>query len=247
MKLENKVAIITGASSGIGEATAKLLAAEGSTVVLTARRVDKLKSLEAEINKSGGKALAIAADVTKLKDLEKVAKETLDAFGQIDILVNNAGLMPLSFVKNLHVAEWDQMIDVNIKGVMYGVAAVLPTMMEQKSGHIINISSLAGRKIVPSAAVYCATKFAVTAFSEGLRAELTPEQNIRVSVIEPGAVATELTTTITDGDVLKNILPFFTDIKPLQAVDIAEAILYAVTRPKHVNVNEILILPTAQS
>lgn len=247
MKLENKVAIITGASSGIGESTAKLLASEGAVVVLTARRIERLKSLEKEITANGGKALVVAADVTKLEDLEKVVKETLDAFGQIDILINNAGLMPLSFVKNLHVEEWERMVDVNIKGVLYGVAAVLPAMLKQKGGHIINISSLAGRKVMPSGAVYCATKFAVVAFSEGLRAELTPEQNIRVTIIEPGAVATELTTTITDDEVKEKVLPFITGIEPLQSIDIAEAILYAVTRPKHVNVNEILVLPAAQA
>lgn len=247
MKLQDQVVIITGASSGIGEATAEKLAAHGAKVVLTARREDRLKELKEKIERNGGHALVVAADVTKKEDWNKVIQQTQEAFGDVDVLVNNAGLMPLSYAKKLKTDEWEKMVDVNIKGVLNGVAAVLPKMMEHKKGHIVNISSVAGRKLFPGGSVYCATKFAVRAFSEGLRNELAPEFNIRITAIEPGAVATELTDTITDEDIMENVMkPMLEQIEPLQSEDIAESILYALQQPKHVNVQEVLVMPTKQ-
>lgn len=246
-KLDGKIAIITGASSGIGEATARLLAEEGATVVLAARREERLQDLQQEVEANGGKALVVTTDVTDRKAVQLLADQTLSEFGTIDILVNNAGLMPLSLVKNLHEAEWDRMIDVNIKGVLNGVGAVLPTMLENESGHIVNVSSVAGRRVFPGGAVYCATKFAVTAFSEGLRKELAPKFNIRVTCIEPGAVDTELTDTITDKDILDGFEKRASKLTPLESEDIAKAILYAVTSPQRVNVNEVLVMPTNQA
>lgn len=245
MSLQGKVAIVTGASSGIGEATALMLGQEGAKVVLAARRLERLNELKKKIEDKGGQALPIATDVTHRTAVNHLAEQTKKEFGRVDILVNNAGLMPLSLMKNLHVDEWEQMVDVNIKGVLFAVGAVLPIMREQKSGHIINISSVAGRKVFQGGAVYCATKFAVTALSEGLRMELSPSDNIRVTSIEPGAVATELTNTITDEEVKEN-MKWLEKMTTLESEDIAEAIRYALTQPGRVNVNEILVLPTEQ-
>lgn len=246
MELQNKVVIITGASSGIGEATAEKLAAHGAKVVLTARREDRLTQLKQKIEDAGGQALVVVADVTNKEDWQQVVQRTQETFGDIDVLINNAGLMPLSFAKNLKTDEWEKMVDVNIKGVLNGVAAVLPKMMDNRQGHIINISSVAGRKVFPGGSVYCATKFAVRAFSEGLRNELAPEYNIRITAIEPGAVATELTNTITDEDLMEKVVKPMLDIEPLQSEDIAESILYALQQPAHVNVQELLVMPTEQ-
>ncbi|MDT0647708.1 SDR family oxidoreductase [Zunongwangia sp. F260] len=247
MNLEGKTLIITGASSGIGEATAKKLAQEGANVVLSARREERLKSLKDEIEKNGGKALVISGDVTSKEDFKKIVSATLEEFGSIFGIINNAGLMPLSYIKNLHTEEWDKMIDVNIKGVTNGVAAVLPTLMEQKSGHIINISSSAGRKYYPGGAVYCATKAAVKMFTEGLRAELAPHFGINVTSIDPGFVSTELTDTITDDEIKKDMEPMFKELTPLQAQDIADAIYYSLTQPKRTNINDVYIMPTDQA
>ncbi|HMB92567.1 MAG TPA: SDR family oxidoreductase [Rhodothermales bacterium] len=244
--LDNQVAIVTGASSGIGEATARLLAAEGAAVVLAARREGRLHDLKDEIEGSGGQALVVPTDVTDRRAVEALAEQTIDTFGRIDILINNAGLMPLSFIAKLHVDEWEKMVDVNVKGVMYGVAAVLPTMLEQESGHIVNVSSVAGRRLFPGGAVYCATKFAVTAFSEGLRQELSSRHNIRVTCIEPGAVKTELPDTITDKDILEGFSKRLEDMTRLESEDIAESIRYAVSSPGRVNVAEVLVMPTQQ-
>ena len=245
MSLENKNIIVTGASSGIGEATAKKLAAAGANVVITARRTERLNELKEAIEKDGGKALAITGDVTSKEDWKSIVEQTHNNFGKVDVLVNNAGLMPLSFVENLKTDEWDKMVDVNIKGVLNGVASVVPDMKETKAGHIINISSVAGRKIMPAGAVYCATKYAVRALSEGIRLEMGPKYNTKVTSIEPGFVATELTNTITDDDV-KDMMSQFEDLTPLQASDIADSIYYALTQPQHSSVNEILIRPTNQ-
>ena len=243
--IKDKVAIVTGASSGIGRATALALSKAGAKVAIGARRTDKLSELENEITKNGGEAFSQKLDVTKKSDCDLFVKAVMDKWGGVDILVNNAGLMPLSFVKNLKVDEWDQMIDVNIKGVLYCTAAVILHMHEKKSGHIINISSVAGRVVFPSGSVYCATKHAVTAFSEGLREEFSTRSNIRVTCIEPGVVATELTNTITD-ESLKSFVENSKKIDSLKPQDIANAIIYAVDAPNHVNVNEILIRPTTQ-
>ena len=243
--IKDKVVIITGASSGIGYATALSLAKEGAKLVVGARRTDRLESLVKAIEENNGEILAQKLDVTKKSDCDDLVNTAIKKWGKVDVLVNNAGLMPLSFVKNLKVDEWDQMIDVNIKGVLYCTAAVLPHMRETKSGHIINISSVAGRIVFPAGSVYCATKHAVTAFSEGLRQELSPRNNIRVTTIEPGVVATELTNTITD-ESLEKFVESSKKMESLKAEDIASAIIFAIDAPNHVSVNEILVRPTTQ-
>lgn len=243
--IENKVAIITGASSGIGFATALALSKAGAKVAVGARRTDMLSVLEKKIKENGGEVYSQKLDVTKKNECNSFVDNVLKKWGTVDILVNNAGLMPLSFFKNLKIDEWDQMIDVNIKGVLYCTGAVVTHMLEKKSGHIINISSVAGRIVFPAGSVYCATKHAITAFSEGLRQELSVRKNIRVTCIEPGVVATELTNTITD-ESLQGFVENAKKMESLQAEDIANAIVYAVESPNHVNVNEILIRPTTQ-
>lgn len=243
--LQNKVAVITGASSGIGYATALALSKAGAKIAIGARRTDKLTELEDAIKKNGGEVFAQKLDVTKNDQCKSFIENVLKKWGTVDILVNNAGLMPLSFIKKLKINEWDQMVDVNIKGVMYCTAAVVPHMLERKSGHIVNISSVAGRVIFPAGSVYCGTKHFVTAFSEGLRQELSIRSNIRITCIEPGVVATELTNTITD-ESLQAFVENTKKMQALQANDIASAIVYAVESPAHVNVNEILIRPTTQ-
>ncbi len=244
--LRDKVAIITGASSGIGEATARRLAESGARVVLAARRVERLEALAADIEHHQGTALVAPTDVTDERSVQRLARRALDEFGRIDILVNNAGIMPLSPISKLKVEEWDRMIDVNIKGVLYCIAATLPTMLEQGSGHIINVSSVAGRRPFPSGAVYSATKFAVRAISQGLRLELSPINGIRVTDIEPGVVATELTHHITDNETANHFQEMWAEKTPLESIDIAETILFVLSRPDHVNVNEILVRPTDQ-
>ena len=243
--IKNKVAIITGASSGIGFATALALSKAGAKVAIGARRTDMLSKLEKKIKENGGEVYSQKLDVTKKNECTSFVDNVLKKWGTVDILVNNAGLMPLSFFKNLKIDEWDQMIDVNIKGVLYCTGAVITHMLENKSGHIINISSVAGRIVFPAGSVYCATKHAITAFSEGLRQELSVRKNIRVTCIEPGVVATELTNTITD-ESLQGFVENAKKMESLQAEDIANAIVYAVESPNHVNVNEILIRPTTQ-
>jgi NADP-dependent 3-hydroxy acid dehydrogenase YdfG len=243
--IKDKVAIITGASSGIGYATALALSKAGAKVAIGARRVDRLEELAKKISADGGEVFYQKLDVTQRSECENFAKAVLEKWGSIDILVNNAGLMPLSLFKNLKVDEWDRMIDVNIKGVLYCTGSVILHMKEKKSGHIVNISSVAGRTVFPTGTVYCATKHAITAFSEGLRQEFSARSNIRVTSIEPGVVATELTDTITD-ESLQGFIENAKKMETLQAKDIANAILYAVESPSHVNVNEVLIRPTTQ-
>ena len=243
--IKDKVAIITGASSGIGFATALALSNAGAKVAIGARRTEKLADLESKIKENNGEVYSQKLDVTKKDECKSFVDNVLEKWGSVDILVNNAGLMPLSFVKSLKIDEWDQMIDVNIKGVLYCTAAVVSHMLEKQSGHIVNISSVAGRIVFPSGSVYCATKHAITAFSEGLREELSVRKNIRVTCIEPGVVSTELTNTITD-ESLQEFVENAKKMQSLQAEDIANAILYAVESPSHVNVNEILIRPTTQ-
>lgn len=240
-----KTAIITGASSGIGQATAKELAAKGYHVMLAARREERLVELKKEIEDAGGSAQYKVTDVTSADEMKSLAEAALEKTGSIDVLVNNAGLMPLSFMNKLKIDEWDQMVDVNIKGVLYGIAAVLPIMEKQKSGHILNVSSVAGHQVFKGSAVYSGTKYAVRAISEGLRQEIDPANEIRVTIVSPGAVETELTNTITDEDVL-NSFKEGGKMTMLQAQDIANAISYAVEQPSYVDVNEILIRPRQQ-
>lgn len=240
--VENKVVIITGASSGIGEATAKLLAKQGARLVLAARREDRLQTLQKEIEELGGKAVYQVTDVTDSAQVEELAKLAQDTFGSVDVLVNNAGLMPLSKLNKNKQDEWNTMVDVNIKGVLYGIGAVLPYMRKQQRGHIINISSIAGHDVMPSSAVYSGTKFAVRAITEGLRKEESVENNIRATIISPGAVDTELKDHITDEEIKQGI----GNLKAMDADAIARAIAYAVNEPDDVAVNEILIRPTAQ-
>ncbi|AIY05508.1 short-chain dehydrogenase/reductase SDR [Planococcus sp. PAMC 21323] len=240
-----KTAIITGASSGIGQATAKELAARGYHVMLAARREERLVELKKEIETAGGSAEYKVTDVTSREDMNSLVEAGLKKTGTIDVLVNNAGLMPLSMMNKLKVDEWDRMVDVNIKGVLYGIAAALPVMERQKHGHILNVSSVAGHGVTKGSAVYSGTKFAVRAISEGLRQEINPSHEIRVTIVSPGAVETELASTITDED----ILTAFSEgpqMKMLKAQDIANAIAYAVEQPTHVDVNEILIRPRQQ-
>lgn len=243
--INGKVALVTGASSGIGRATALALSRAGAKVAAGARRTDRLESLKQEIEKAGGEAMIHKVDVTRKAECDAFAEAALAKWGAIDILVNNAGLMPLSFFKKLKVEEWDQMIDVNLKGVIYCTAAVIPHMHAKKSGHIVNMSSIAGRVVFPAGAVYCATKHAVTAFSEGLRQEFSQRSNIRVTCIEPGVVDTELNNTITDESLAK-FVESTKQMAALKAEDIANAIMFAVESPPHMNVNEIMLRPTVQ-
>lgn len=243
--MKNNVIIITGASSGIGKATAKLLAKKGAKVVLTARSTDKLESLKKEIEDNQGKAFVVSADVTDKKAFETVVSKTIEKYGTVNALINNAGLMPLSFVEKLKTDEWNTMVDVNIKGVLNGVAAVLPTLIKNKGGNIINISSMAANRYFPGGAVYCATKSAVKMFSEGLRQELAPKYGINVTSIEPGAVATSLTDTITDEDI-KEKMSDMQNMTTLEAEDIANAIYYALSQPDRVNINDVYIVPSEQ-
>jgi len=244
--LTGAAAIITGASSGIGEATAHRLAQEGAAVALAARREERLESLRDDIEASGGTAIVCPTDVTDRAQVQTLADATLDAFGRIDVLVNNAGIMPLSLMENLHEDEWEQMVDVNVKGVLHAVGAVLPAMLEQARGHIVNISSVAGRRTFPGSAVYSGTKFFVRALSERMRSELAPSHNIRVTSIEPGAVDTELPHTITDEDILSGMEDAQDEMQMMESEDIADTIHYALTAPEHVDVEELLVMPTEQ-
>jgi NADP-dependent 3-hydroxy acid dehydrogenase YdfG len=243
--IRNKVVIVTGASSGIGYATALELCKAGAKVAAGARRGEKLQTLKNEVQKYGGEILVKKLDVTKKEDCDSFINLVTKTWNHIDILINNAGIMPLSFFKNLKVSEWEQMIDVNLKGVLYCTAAVIPYMITKKSGHIVNISSVAGRIVFPAGSVYCATKHAVTAFSEGLRQELSQRYNIKVTCIEPGVVSTELPNTITDKS-LESFVASVKEIESLKAEDIANAIIYSIDSPQYLNINEILLRPLSQ-
>ena len=241
-EIKNKVVIITGASSGLGEATARRLAKQGAKLMLAARREDRLEKLVAEITKDGGTAKYQIADVTDRSQVEALAKATQQAYDRIDVLINNAGLMPLSPLAANKVDEWEQMVDVNIKGVLYGVSAVMPIMLQQESGHIVNVSSVAGHKVFAGGTVYCATKFAVKAISEGIRME--SDGKIRSTNISPGAVATELTSTISHDETAQMAEQLY-DIA-IDADAIARAITYAIEQPGDVDINEMIIRPTKQ-
>ena len=242
--IKEKVVVITGASSGLGEATARLLSAKGASVVLGARREQRLQSLADEVTTKGGNATAIVTDVTKREQVRKLVDTGVQTYGRIDVIINNAGWMPQSLLEQLKIDEWDRMIDVNIKGVLYGIAAALPHMQKQKAGHIINVSSVAGHKVGPGSSVYAATKHAVRALSEGLRQEVKP-YNIRTTVVSPGAVATELPNTITDAAVGARIKNFYADTA-IPADSFARCVAFAMSQPEDVDINEILFRPTRQ-
>jgi NADP-dependent 3-hydroxy acid dehydrogenase YdfG len=242
--IEGKVVVITGASSGLGEATARHLSAKGAIVVLGARRVDRLQSLANELTASGGKALTLTTDVTHCDQVKRLVDAAVQTYGCIDVIINNAGLMPHSPLDRLKIDDWDRMIDVNIKGVLYGIAAALPYMKQQRAGHIINVSSVAGHKVRAGGAVYAATKHAVRALSEGLRQEVKP-YNIRTTVISPGAIATELPNSVTEPDVAENIHKFYEEFA-IPADSFARAVVFAMSKPEDVDVNEILFRPTRQ-
>ncbi|QHE52427.1 SDR family oxidoreductase [Pontibacillus sp. HMF3514] len=240
--LQGKTAIITGASSGIGQSIAEHLAQEGANVVLAARRKERLEELAESIQKDHSvETKVVETDVTNQKDMENLVKVTKESFSSVDILVNNAGVMLLSFLKNDKVEEWEKMVDVNLKGVLFGIHSVLPTMLEQDTGHVINVSSVAGHEVFPTSSVYSATKYAVRALSMGMEKELS-KTGVRVTNISPGAVSTELPEHITDEEVIS----MFEDRKgrvTLEADDIARSVVYAVTQPEYVNVNEVMVRP----
>lgn len=242
--ITGKTIVITGASSGMGAAAARHLAEKGATVVLGARRVDRIEALVAEIRQAGGKAIAVATDVTKRDNLERLIDAAIETYGGVDVLINNAGVMPLSPLDRVKVDEWDQMIDVNLKGVLYGVAAALPHMIARRSGHIINVASVAGHKLFGGSAVYSATKFAVRAFSEGLRQEMAPH-NIRTTIISPGAVKTELLDHISEKDVQQANQDYVGEVG-VPAETLARMVAFAINEPEDVGINEILFRPTAQ-
>ncbi|NWA28619.1 SDR family oxidoreductase [Pseudomonas gingeri] len=239
--IDGKVVVITGASSGLGEATARLLAQHGAKVVLGARRLDRLQALARELGLN--EDAVVATDVTSREEVQNLIDRAVKLHGRVDVMLNNAGLMPNSLLERLDVDAWDKMIDVNIKGVLYGIAAVLPVMKSQQSGHIINVSSVAGHKVGPGSTVYAATKHAVRAISEGLRQEVKP-YNIRSTIVSPGAVATELTHTVTDPVVSARLTQLYAKAIPAEAF--ARVVLFAMSQPDDVDINEVLFRPTCQ-
>lgn len=241
--MKGKVVLITGASSGIGEAIARHLASKGAKIVAGARRTDRLENLTQYIRSNGGEAIYRAADVTKLEDVKQLVQLALDTYGTLDVIVNNAGVMPLSFLNQYKIGEWHRMVDVNIKGVLHGIAAALPVFEKNQSGQFINISSVGDRWVGPTSVVYSATKFAVRALSDGLRQEVGP--NIRVTLIAPGATVSELAESISDPALKKMAIEQFrTDL--LSADAIARAAAFAIDQPADVDVNELVVRPTAQ-
>lgn len=247
MDIKGKVALVTGASSGIGAATAKKLAQAGVKVGLAARRIDRLQALVDEIRERGGEALAIEMDVTDPRSVQRGVAALDDRYGTIDIVFANAGLMPASDIASLQVDEWHRMVDVNIKGVLNTVAAVLPIMCKKKSGHIVTTSSIAGRKTVQGLGVYCATKHAVAAFSDTLRMEVGAKYNIRVTCLQPGAVESELFEHVSDEGYRQQMEGLKDQMTFLKSEDIGDAVVYALQAPNHVNLAELFIMPTSQA
>ena len=241
--IAGKVVVITGASSGIGEATARELARRGAKVVLGARRTDRLDALVAELRRDGHAATSVKTDVTKLEDVQRLFKQALDEFGRLDVWINNAGIMPLSTLDQLKIDEWNQMIDVNIRGVLHGIAAALPHFKQVKSGQFVNVSSLGGRISIATGAVYCGTKFAVHAISEALRQEVGGD--IRVTIVAPGVVESDLAETITDAST-KQFIDKFREVS-IKPDAIARAIGFAIAQPADVDVSELIVRPTASS
>lgn len=244
--LSDSVALVTGASSGIGNATAKALAAEGASVALAARREDELEELADHIETEGGDALVVPTDVTDETQVEEMIETTHEEFGRLDILVNNAGVMLLERVEDASSENFRQMVEVNLLGLMNATHAALPIMQEQGEGHIVNLSSVAGRKAMAGGSAYNATKFGVNGFTEALRQEVTGESMIRTTLIEPGYVDTELQEHIPDDEMQDQTKEMLESLDALTGEDIARSITYAVTQPPHVDVNEILIRPTQQ-
>lgn len=242
--LAGKVVIITGASSGLGEATARYLAERGATVVLGARRSERLQALVAEIRQGGGQASARATDVTDAAEVQALVDGAVEQYGRVDVIINNAGVMAHSPLERRKIDDWNRTIDVNIKGVLYGIAAALPHMQRQKFGHFINVSSVAGHRVGPGSAVYAATKTAVRVISEGLRQEVKP-WNLRTTIISPGAVATELPASITEADVAAGIGQFYEQYA-IHPDSFARAVAFAISQPDDVDINEILFRPTRQ-
>lgn len=238
--ISSKVVLVTGASSGIGEATARLLAERGARVVLGARRTDRLEAITAEVRAAGGQVEQRSLDVTSLDDVQGFVAFARERFGRVDVLVNNAGIMPLSPLLALKIDEWNQMIDVNIRGVLHGIAATLPLMEAQGSGHIVNVSSIGGHVTFPTSAVYCATKYAVVAITDSLRQETT---KVRATTISPGVTESELASTITHEGSVAAMRDFRRVAIPASAV--AEAIAWAIAQPDAVDVSEIIVRPTA--
>jgi NADP-dependent 3-hydroxy acid dehydrogenase YdfG len=238
--IKGKVIAITGASSGIGEAAARLLAQKGAHLVLGARRTDRLESLVSAIRAEGGSAHYLPLDVTEREEVETFINFAQSQFGKVDVVINNAGVMPISPLEALKIDEWDRMIDVNIRGVLYGIAAGLPIMKKQGYGQFINVSSIGGHKVVPTGAVYCATKFAVIAISEGLRLE---NDNIRVTVVSPGVTESELGDTISHLETAEGMREFRKNAIGPEAI--ARAIAFAIEQPADVDVSEIIVRPTA--
>lgn len=239
-----KVIVITGASSGLGEATARHLSAQGATVVLGARRADRIQALADELNDSGGKALALQTDVTDADQVKRLVDAAVQTYGRVDVVLNNAGLMPHSPLERLKIDDWNRTIDVNLKGVLYGIAAALPYMKQQRAGHIINVSSVGGHQVRPGSAVYAATKAGVLMISEGLRQEVKP-YNIRTTVLSPGAIATELPNSITESDIAANVRKLYEAAIP--ADSFARAVAFALSQPDDVDINEIVFRPTSQA
>ena len=244
--LKGRVALITGASSGIGAAVAETLAEVGAAVCLVARRSERIEALARRIRERGGEALAVQADVSVRDEVDAAARAAMGRWGRIDILVNNAGVMPLSPLSDLRVGDWERMVDVNVKGVLYGIAAVLPGMRERRDGHIVNVGSVAGRRPFPGGTVYAATKFAVRALSAGIQLGLSSAEGIRITDVQPGVVDTELMDHIPDEGIQERFADTWGERRRLRADDVAQAVLFAVTAPTRVNVNEILIRPTDQ-
>lgn len=239
--IEGKVVAITGASSGIGEATARMLASRGAKVMLGARRTDRLEQIVQDINEANGSAAFQALDVTDRNNVQRFIDAAVVRFGRIDVLINNAGVMPLSKLESLKIEEWDRMIDVNIRGVLHGIAAALPLMQKQRTGQIINMASIGAYAVSPTAAVYCATKYAVRAVSEGLRQEVGGD--IRVTLVSPGVTESELAESISD-EGARVAMDDFRRIA-IPAESIARAIAYAVEQPADVDVSELVVRPTA--
>ncbi|MBP2198787.1 SDR family oxidoreductase [Pantoea cypripedii] len=242
--IKDKVIVITGASSGMGEAAARHLADKGARIVLAARRSDRIDALAKDISAKGGKAIAVATDVTRADDVQKLVDTAISTWGSIDVLINNAGVMPLSSLDQAKVSEWDMMIDVNLRGVLHGIAAALPIMKAQQSGHIINTASVAGHLVFPTSAVYSATKFAVRAVTEGLRKEASA-YNVRATIISPGAVSTELLDHISDKDVQAANQDYVGKVG-IPPDSYARMVAFAISQPEDVGVNEIIFRPTAQ-